>query len=208
MSGNQNLGNMNIPASDPAVPRSGKGQRNIAKSASWIIFFAAPAALAVGIILIYRDTLISPGHLFLISVLSAVILWFPMRGMYKVILSNLNRYLQFLIHTVFASLICCFLFLWINSRFAYESTLRIERAEVVAHYREKHYRSQRVSRHSYRRGEPYYVYVVALRFPSGSEKNFRLSLSQYNRLRTGLSISISVREGFFGFPVVKNPFIS
>lgn len=199
---------MNIPASDPAVPRSGKGQRNIAKSAAWIIFFAAAAALAVGIILIYRDTLISPGLLFLISVLSAVILWFPMRGMYKVILSNLNRYLQFMIHTFFALLICCFLLLWINSRFADESTLRIERAEVVAHYREKHYRSQRVSRHSYRRGEPYYVYVVALRFPSGSEKNFRLSLSQYNRLRTGLSISVSVREGFFGFPVVKNPFIS
>lgn len=185
---------------DPA-PRSGKVVRGIIWSIIVVIVLAA-YGLAFAI---YSDTIVEWYIPWGISLVLALLSWFLFRGMYIRLCPDTHVLLCLFGHLVAATGLWLMIVLGLNSRCADRSTTHTEQATVVGHFREKHYRSQRVSRRVYRRGTPYYEYVVRLQFPSGKEKDFKLSLEKYNRLRNGMTIEVPVSRGFLGFPVVERP---
>jgi len=83
------------------------------------------------------------------------------------------------------------------------SSLPEVKAEVVDKYSETHYRSRRVGRNRYTRGEPYKVYYLDLRLPDGRLKEMSATLGQYNRRHKGDTVALPVERGLFGVPVIK-----
>ncbi len=82
------------------------------------------------------------------------------------------------------------------------SSLPEVKAEVVDKYSETHYRSRRVGRNRYTRGEPYKVYKVQFRLDNGSLRTFQLPLSRYNKLRIGSAATLHQGPGALGVPVI------
>lgn len=84
-------------------------------------------------------------------------------------------------------------------------TSRQEKAVVVRKYTEKHYRTKRVARNRYTRGEPYNQYYVELQYPAGDIKPRQVNFDRYRKIKAGDSVSVDIEMGALGFPVVKNP---
>lgn len=51
-------------------------------------------------------------------------------------------------------------------------------------------------------GEPYYVYDLNLRFSDGRTKSIRVEAAQYNRTRTGATLTLPMERGLLGWPVI------
>lgn len=51
-------------------------------------------------------------------------------------------------------------------------------------------------------GEPYYVYDLNLQFADGRTKSIRVEAAQYNRTRTGATLTLLMEKGLLGWPVI------
>lgn len=90
-----------------------------------------------------------------------------------------------------------------NYYMADESTSHPEAVEVVAKYREKHYKSRRVSRRVYTRGAPYWTYHVTVEFADGRQKSIEVPKKRYGNIKMGSVRELALQKGLFGMPVVK-----
>lgn len=95
------------------------------------------------------------------------------------------------------------LFYTLNFAFADAAAGHSERAVVERKYRETHYRSRKVGRNRYVRGEPYYEYYFDVRYANGSVKPMLVSAERYRRVDRSDSITVNISRGLFGFPVIK-----
>lgn len=85
------------------------------------------------------------------------------------------------------------------------------RAAIVKVYSETRYRSKRVSRNRYTRGEPYKVYFMDVQLPDGSQRKRSISLRFYNRYaRSGHlrrqcpdSVDLMLTPGALGMTVME-----
>ena len=75
---------------------------------------------------------------------------------------------------------------------------------VIAKYSEEHYRVKRVSRGRTTRGEKYMVYYMTVLLPDGRVKKMEIPAKRYRSLRADSTITLSLENGYFGFPVIKN----
>ena len=73
-----------------------------------------------------------------------------------------------------------------------------ENVEVISKFREKHYRSERVGKNSYKRGAPYYTYHISVKLPNNREKNIQLPHSTYSRIKSGEEIRLVFTKGCLG----------
>lgn len=83
-----------------------------------------------------------------------------------------------------------------------DSTIHREDATVVSKETHKRHHSRRVGRRRYTTGEPYYVYDLNLRFSDGRTKSIRVEAAQYNRTRTGATLTLLMEKGLLGWPVI------
>ena len=97
-----------------------------------------------------------------------------------------------------------FLFLGCNYFMADDSTLVVEKTEVVKKYSKAHTRYRRVGRNRRVPDGHYYTYHILLRFSDGREKEQEVILQSYNRIRTGSSRDVKVEKGLFGLSVIKH----
>lgn len=74
--------------------------------------------------------------------------------------------------------------------------------EIVDKYTRLHHRNRRVGRHYLPTGEKYRTYHIIIALPDGSSKTVSLPAGRYNRIHTGKTVSIPVRAGFLGMPVL------
>ena len=95
-------------------------------------------------------------------------------------------------------------FLTLNYVFTADGSAHTERVAVTRKYREKHYRSKRVSRNRYTRGEPYYEHCIDIEFDNGKVCQIKLGMEKYRRVSTGDTLQATIEKGLFGFPVMKN----
>ncbi|MDE6809935.1 MAG: hypothetical protein K2J42_07615 [Muribaculaceae bacterium] len=96
-----------------------------------------------------------------------------------------------------------FLFLGSNYFMVDDSTLVVEKTEVISKYSKEHTRYRRVSRNRRVPDGHYYTYHILLRFPDGREKEQEVQLKSYNRIRTGSTRDIKVEKGLWGLSVIK-----
>ncbi|MDE5845275.1 MAG: hypothetical protein K2H32_02925 [Muribaculaceae bacterium] len=107
-------------------------------------------------------------------------------------------------HIFTAFSVAYFLFLGCNYFFADDSTLVVEKTEVVKKYSKTHTRYRRVSRNRRVPDGHYFTYHILLRFSDGREKEQEVKLQSYNRIRTGSTRDVKVENGLFGLAVIKH----
>lgn len=95
-----------------------------------------------------------------------------------------------------------FLILCSNYTLADHTKLHTEHTEVVARLKKEHNRTRVVRGRYIRTGSKYYTYALRLRFENGAEKDFPVSLSEYNRTRTGSIRQLPICSGALGYPVI------
>ncbi len=75
-------------------------------------------------------------------------------------------------------------------------------APVVRKYSQVRTRTYKMGRRGYRT-EKYTVYVIELEMKDGKIKRMEKSLSEYNKIKKGSSLSLRMEEGLFSIPVIK-----
>ena len=63
-----------------------------------------------------------------------------------------------------------------------------------------------MGRNRYRRGNPYYKYILRVRFDNGRLKEIEVPLKRYNRTRTGGKMTLDLETGLWGYPVITTWF--
>lgn len=91
----------------------------------------------------------------------------------------------------------------INYAFTDSSTTHTVKAVVERRYTETHYKSKRIRRNVYGRGEPYKVYYMELRFENGMKKSRLIDIKRFNRLRKGDTVNVDIARGALYVPVIK-----
>lgn len=117
-----------------------------------------------------------------------------------------------LVHAVALFLVLSALVLSVNYFAADKEGFSTELALIESRVRKTEYKSRRVSRRVYTRGEPYYVYELELRFAdpgySACSKRVRVPKRQYDALRQGDTVSVAVGRGALGMPVFDDSTIA
>lgn len=123
--------------------------------------------------------------------------------MWKWLTGRSGFVLNYLCHLSFFTGFLMALMLVINYCVPADKPFRHEKAVVTKVYREKHYRTRRVSRRVYSRGAPYYVYRADLRLDNGNTSTINLDMKHYNSLNKGDSVGIVVGSGIFGWEELR-----
>lgn len=133
-----------------------------------------------------------------LALVSGVTLW----RLWPKVTGTGKVWINYIMQVVVACAFFLLLFYIPNSVFSDKSTNHEEKAVAERVYSKTHYRTRRISRRTYGRGEPYYKYYVDLRFENGSRKSLEIPLKQYNRTRKGDTLRIDIEKGLYGFPVI------
>ena len=98
----------------------------------------------------------------------------------------------------------CSLVMGLNYLCADKASQHEVRAEITGKWQKKHTRYRHVGRrhHAIPQGS-YNTYHIKLEFPDGRTKEMSVSLSEYNRARTGRFRTLEVADGLFWMPVIK-----
>lgn len=126
----------------------------------------------------------------------AILTGLPAAGWWRWLTGSKHRLPNFLCHIVCTGITLLTMFYTLNYCCADDAT-------VVRKYALTRYKSRRIRRNVYGRGEPYTVYCIDFRYACGIEKRKELNASSYRRTHTGDTIDVSVRRGLFGINVVK-----
>lgn len=108
-----------------------------------------------------------------------------------------------LCHVLFTGALLLFVFYFSNFYFAKHNTIHTERAVIERLYSETHYKTKRISRRTYGRGEPYQQYYMEVRFEDGRSKNLSLKFDDYRRLKRMDTVQLKMERGLWGIPVIR-----
>ncbi len=137
----------------------------------------------------------------LLALLSGILLW---KSRLWCWLTNTSSFLpNYLCHTICTGILGLAIFYIGNYAFAQDDTGHMEKTRVEKMYKEVHYKSRRIGRNRYTRGEAYKVYYMKVKFSNGQVKDLQIEPAKYMRLHEGDTISLYVSSGLFGIPVVK-----
>lgn len=186
------------------------------KTSGWRIFGIITVLLAVIVfygvaVALFGMTLVRPLWIVTASVIFAVATAIPLSKRWAVLTGTSKGIVNALCHIVAVTGLCMVVILGVNY-FARDTNEAVTvRAEVLRVYSETRYRSRRVARNRYTRGEPYRVYYMDVRLPDGRERQRSISMQQYNRYaRTGHirsqrpdSIDLRLTPGALGLTVIE-----
>ena len=135
---------------------------------------------------------------FLLAGISGLTMW----RLWRRLTDSKSFVFYYICHLALSCGIFLFAIYFFNYTYAKESTTHTENVLVDKKFTKIRHHRQRVSRRSYRQGNPYKVYYFDLKFENGKEKTVSVSSSRYNRTRSGSSIPLTIKTGLFGLPVV------
>lgn len=157
--------------------------------------------LAGGAIDLYSDTLVSPWTIVTIGLVAGIITS-PLlcRAWDRLTLFG-SEWANRVVNIIFVGIVASFGALLTNRAGADGET-------VTTATIERKYTTERTTgggrRHATRRKHT--VYNIDLLFPSGTHKHQEVSISTYNRVRSGSEIPVEVRRGMLGWPVIAPKF--
>lgn len=183
---------------------SGKSGSGLGRMASLKIFVAVALVMFIG------------GTAFYFYGVTVVRWWIPVAvatvvaaGLWRIVWPVWQRMLpevpapgRFGIHMVVAVICLTAAILGANRLGADKASARLIPVTVERKYQETRYRSRRVGRGRYAKGEPYKVYNVVYLFPDGREKTMEVSHGTYVRTAVNSTLSMEVSQGLFSWPVI------
>lgn len=158
--------------------------------------------LAGGAIALYSDTLVSPWTIVTIGLVAGIITS-PLlcRAWDRLTLLG-SDWTNRGVNIIFVGIIASF-----SALLANRAGAAVEAVTTTATI-ERKYTTERTTgggrRHAMRRKHT--VYNIDLLFQSGTRKHQEVSLSTYNRIRSGSEIPVEVRRGLLGWPVIAPKF--
>ena len=163
-----------------------------------LVFILAAGLLMVAVEHTFMNYYVWFGVMVLLGVVSVM----PCMRLWQWVTNSGARWFCGVLHVVFFTVFVSGLLLGLNFMLTDFGALPEVKAEVVDKYSETHYRSRRVGRNRYTRGEPYKVYKVQFRLDNGTLRTFQLPLSRYNKLRRGATATLHQGRGALGVPVI------
>lgn len=186
------------------------------KNSSWRTFGMIAVIFAVilcyGIALaLFGMTLVNPWWIVALSIVFAGISVFFFRNKknWSVLTGTSSVTINVLCHLVTATGLFMALILGVNYFCRDTSRTVTVRAEIVRVYSETRYRSKRVARNRYTRGEPYKVYFMDARLPDGRECKRSISIQRYNRYAWNShrnkpdSVDLHLSSGALGMEILE-----
>lgn len=167
----------------------------------WGLLIVSALLLALSIHF-YGSTIVKPWVPFGMAVLLGIAS-IAVSGIWRRLTGSAKWWINALYGFAVVGAVSAFAIMGGNYFMADESTAHIEEVEVVDKYREKHYKSRRVSRRVYTRGAPYWTYHVTVEFADGRRKSIEVTQKRYQRIRNGSVRELTMQKGLFGMPVVK-----
>ena len=170
-----------------------------------VIIFYGVAVTLLGM------TLVKPVWIIGVSIglaaVSAIVFW----QKWELMTHTTNIVVNILCHIVVATGLFMAVILGVNYFGRHSSDTDVVRAEIVKVYSETRYRSKRVVRNRYTRGEPYQVYYMDVRLPGGRVCQRSISLNLYNRYaRTSHlcseradSVDLLLTKGALGMTIIE-----
>lgn len=162
-----------------------------------IIIFCVGACISLA-----EDTLVSWWKPFLISGMAAAALSQVVWRFWRWILDTDTKWVCYSFAVVSVTLFLASSWYVLNYALGDRTAVSYSRLPIERVYREKHYQTRRVSRRTYARGAPYWVYKADVRLPEEKIVGFKLTAAQYKSLQKGDTLVIAVRKGALGVPVV------
>lgn len=177
----------------------GKG-KDAARAVTGGLTFTVALMSAAGCYFMLRQ-LVTPWWIPVCVVLAVTVpLALPMRGIWRWLTGSDNVALNLLCHmlSVFPLLLCAAL--TVNYACANVSGKTEARIEKV--YRQTRYRSRRVGRRTYTRGEPYQVYCMEIETSGGLRRDFDISRKIYSKAAKGDTIQLDILSGPLGMKML------
>lgn len=137
------------------------------------------------------------------GVASGIITAVPLWKFWSRLTTVRNRWVASLIHIAAITPLVITAVLGINYYAAPADAFTPVGTEVSKVWSETHYRSKRVSRNRYTRGEPYNMYYAEIVLPTGRRKEINITRTQLSRLHAGDSVTVSVGRGALGLQVMR-----
>lgn len=186
------------------------------KSSGWRTFVIITASLAVivfyGIALtLFGMTLVSPVWIVSAAVVLAAVTALALWSRWQWLTRTQNVVVNVGCHLVAATGLFMAVILGVNYYGRHTGESYTVGAEIERVYAETRYRSKRVSRRHYTRGEPYKVYFMDVKLPDGRVRKRSISLRRYNRYAWSShrrrprpdSVSLTMTPGALGLTVME-----
>lgn len=177
--------------------------RNYIEALKWCGGILILMLLYASILVLFDLTIVDWWRPVAVAALAALISWSTMRRWWKRIWRNTSVWILLLAHIVIAGGVALLLILGLNAWCADDTTLHSEQVTVTERIRETHHHTQRAGRRHYRQGSPYYKYYLMVEFSDGRQKKMEVSMNRYNHTRTGAEITLNLKKGLFGYPVIS-----
>ena len=156
-----------------------------------------------GSMAIYSNTIVNPWIPIASAAIIALVSVPPCARWWKFVTQCHQPWINGLCHVIFTGSLLLFIFYFSNFYFAKHDTIHTERAVIERLYSETHYKTKRISRRTYGRGEPYQQYYMEVRLEDGRSKNLSLKLDDYRRLKRMDTVQLKMERGLWGIPVIR-----
>lgn len=152
---------------------------------------------AIGSIIEFKYIL-SPAWIPLaVASLVTLLLYSPLQRFTKWITDSSKNWANAMIYIILAYPLTIAGILAVNSIFSLSAETP-ERVFVSRVYKEKRYKSRRVSRRVHVRGAPYYAYCIKIEFDNGDTRTIDINKSFYKQVRKGDFLTVYKRTGIMG----------
>ncbi len=148
-------------------------------------------------------TLISPWIPVSAAVFISAITGIKIARKWKAITGVTTFIVNYICHVLLMTGMLLAAFYVINFAFADKATTHTVKAVIERRYSETRYKSRRIRRNVYGRGEPYKVYFIELRFENGMKKSRELNLNKFNRTHKGDTLNVDIAKGALSIPVIE-----
>lgn len=152
---------------------------------------------------IYSNTIVKPWIPITGAAIIASVSVPPCAKWWKFVTQSRSPWVNGLCHVLFTGSLLIFAFYFCNFHFAKHATIHTEQAVIERLYSETHYKTKRISRRTYGRGEPYQQYYMEVRLEDGRTKNLSVKFDDYRKLKKLDTVQLKMERGLWGIPVIR-----
>lgn len=168
-----------------------------------VAVLTACVVLCVFAYVIYGDTIIPFRESITIPLLAAAVTAPFLYRRWAWLTTSANKYFNIVFHILFAGCIFYSAFLLCNFYISDPQSAYTEEAVVKSKEVKKSRKTRRIGRRRYAYDGMRYEYCLQVALPDNTLKEITVSRNIYNRTRIEYPIILSLEEGLFGYPVIK-----
>lgn len=161
-------------------------------------------ALCIAGYIFYSNTIITWWYPIAAALIPAAATAPRLYGKWRALTTSDKAVINVICHLVVVSSVLYASLLGANYLFADATTGHKVQATILAKHKETHDKYRTVGRRRRVKNGTYDTFHLCLGFADGRKKDMTVTRSEYNRVRTGGTKTMSLQRGLLGFTVIKN----